>query len=67
MATINIYDTTTTPLTLSDQLMSRITVGDADELHNACIVLCDLLIGQQREIETLKTSIEILKRIVVTK
>ena len=67
MPQINIYDTQNTPRTLRDELMSNVTVGDADELHNACIVLCDFIIGQQREIAELKTSVATLKQIAAVK
>ena len=38
---INIY-TNYTPRELSDLLMSEVAIGDAHELHNTCIVLCEL-------------------------
>jgi hypothetical protein len=66
MPIIGIYEKHT-PRELRDDLMEGIASGDAHELHNALIVVCDLLVGQQREIEELKTSVEILKQIVVVK
>ena len=38
---INIY-TNYTPRELSDLLMSEVAIGDAHELHNACIALCEI-------------------------
>lgn len=50
-ATINEYDSYT-PTQLSSLLM-QIDEGDAQQLHNACIVLCDIAAKQEAIIEQL--------------
>jgi|WetSurMetagenome_2_1015567.scaffolds.fasta_scaffold823717_1 hypothetical protein len=46
------------PASPRDSLMSAIQVGDADELHNAVIVLCEIAERQQAQIDSLTRRLE---------
>ena len=57
MPQIHIYSKTS-PTALHDALMEDVTLGDPQELHNALIVVCNLLAEQAKEIATLKERIK---------
>lgn len=62
---INIY-TTYTPNELRSLLMADVRVGDADELHDVCIALCEICDTQAIAIEKLTKRLATLERVITS-